>query len=340
MGDWSWPRHARRRQPGGGGSRRPPPRPLFPPPDHGQNQCPVPVPLWEREFCSIVGNISWETFCENKEYTGIFHSIKEWDDSGAFENFERAKARFYAAYHGEPSDIPLPDPDTYIDEVDHRCEVDPALVAELDEVRLPFEPEDSPAPAAIARADSKVPRSDFVNPAACFVETPAEDKEWDWGADQMPEPTGWVAAPVDDGGDLGWGAAPEKPAGWSSSHQYHRPSSSRNKNTSGYGGGVFDNRGNRNKNSYGGSDNRGSRNNSFYGGSNNRYQHEGPSPASGRGQSDGGRFQQRQRRNGQRNHQAADEAHQRRSSWSWQDHRGGRKVEWRHVVRPQQELPK
>ena len=99
------------------------------------------VPLWEREFCSYVGNISWRRFCENKQYVSVYNNLEQWDDSGAFENFQNSKARFWAHYHGQPSDIPLPDPDVYIDKVDHCCKVDPELVADLDKVRLPFDSE-------------------------------------------------------------------------------------------------------------------------------------------------------------------------------------------------------
>ncbi|RZR79427.1 hypothetical protein BHM03_00005151 [Ensete ventricosum] len=41
-------------------------------------------------------------------------------------------ARFFAQYHDLPCDIPLPDPDMYIDEVDHDAPVDPELVADLE----------------------------------------------------------------------------------------------------------------------------------------------------------------------------------------------------------------
>ncbi|CAL4986971.1 unnamed protein product [Urochloa decumbens] len=111
-------------------------RPPLPPPDHGHKH--YPVPLWEREFCSNVGNISWQRFYETKRYVSIFNSLDHWDDSGAFENFQNAKARFWADYHRQPCDIPLPDPDLYIDMVDHHCNVDPELVADLDKLQLPI----------------------------------------------------------------------------------------------------------------------------------------------------------------------------------------------------------
>jgi hypothetical protein len=85
----------------------------------GQEHC--PVPLWERQFCCYVGNISWQRFCDNKHFVGPYNNLDRWDDSGALENFKNAKARFWANYHSQPSDIPFPDPDLYIDKVDQHC---------------------------------------------------------------------------------------------------------------------------------------------------------------------------------------------------------------------------
>uniref|UniRef100_J3NB95 Uncharacterized protein n=1 Tax=Oryza brachyantha TaxID=4533 RepID=J3NB95_ORYBR len=133
MGNWNrhppWHRRGRR--------DRPPPRPS-PPPYYDGHNC-HPIPLWEREFCIYVGGISWQRFYENKKYVSMCKNIEQWDDSEAFDNFKNAKARFWAKYHGQPSDIPLPNPDMYIDRVDHNCKINPELVADLNIVQLPFE---------------------------------------------------------------------------------------------------------------------------------------------------------------------------------------------------------
>jgi hypothetical protein len=39
------------------------------------------------EFCCYVGNISWQRFCENKQYVASYNNLEHWDDSGALENF-------------------------------------------------------------------------------------------------------------------------------------------------------------------------------------------------------------------------------------------------------------
>ncbi|PUZ62893.1 hypothetical protein GQ55_3G023200 [Panicum hallii var. hallii] len=285
MGGWNRSRYVRR-QPDR--SRRPSHPPL-PPPDYGHEHC--SVPLWEREFCSYVGNISWPRFCINKLYVSVYNNLEQWDDSGAFENFQNSKARFWANYHGQPSDIPLPDPDMYIDKVDHRCKVDPELVADLDKVWLPFDSDYSSAPATgsgNAGADNKCTQNRSGN-WDIYIEKPAEVNKWDWDANAI-----WGGKDESSSkwgnSNSGWGASLEPSChGWSN-HQY----ASNN------------------------------RNNNFYGGSNNnrsRYREEDPSHASGRKRNRGGYFQQR-------NHKQSgqDEGHHQRSSW--QDLRG-RNREWR-----------
>jgi hypothetical protein len=35
---------------------------------------------------------SWQRFYENNKYVWILNNLKNWDDSGAFENFQNAKS--------------------------------------------------------------------------------------------------------------------------------------------------------------------------------------------------------------------------------------------------------
>ncbi|VAI29920.1 unnamed protein product [Triticum turgidum subsp. durum] len=196
------------------------PRP--PPPysgySHVDNQC--QVPLWEREFCSLVGGISWQRFCENKHFAYMYKEIEQWDDSGAFENFQNAKSRFWSHYHGQPSDIPYPNPDLYIDEVDHRCEVDPELVADLDKVRVPFEADNEPAVAANNRcAQNQSGNWDI------YLEKPTPEVN-KWEADNSASNAGWGASqePLSSWNKIstGWGEALAEP-GWGSSGNNHCP---------------------------------------------------------------------------------------------------------------------
>lgn len=226
------------------GPRRPPPPPPPPGPGHsdGNNQC--PVPSWEREFCSHVGGISWKRFCENKQFSSIYKDIEQWDDSAAFENFQNAKSRFCAHYHGQSSDIPLPDPDMYIDRVDHSCEVDPELVAELDKVRLPFEADNVYAPATgwdNTEANNKCAPNQSGN-WDIYLEKLSESNKWEdssrpntgWGEKHDPlnkwskDSSGWGDAPVKplnqwSKNSSGWGAALVNPSWGSSSNNYCPP---------------------------------------------------------------------------------------------------------------------
>ncbi|XP_062202586.1 uncharacterized protein LOC133904945 [Phragmites australis] len=251
MGGWNnRPWQARRHH---DRSRRPS-RPPLPPPDYGHEHC--SVPLWEREFCSYVGDISWKRFCENKQYVEVYNNLEQWDDSAAFENFQNAKVRFWANYHGLPSDIPLPDPDMYIDKVDHRCKVDPELVADLDKERLPpFDSDNNLVPAT--EADKKCSQNQSGN-WDIYVEKPAQVNTLE---DNSRSNLSWGVKPESfnkwGNSNSGWGHALDNPSWRSSSNNWY---SSNNRNN-------------------------------CDGGSNNRYQD--PSNISGRKRNSGGHIQQR-----------------------------------------------
>ena len=194
---------------------------------------PRPVPLWEREFCTYVGNISWQRFCENKRYVSVFHDLEQWDDSGAFENFQNAKTRFWANYHRQHSDIPLPDPDMYIDEVDNHCEVDPELVADLDKVRLPI---DSDNNSAMDNNSDKMCTQNQSGNWGIYIEKPAEVNEWNWEPSPGSNATwGGNNESCSKWGtsNLCWGAAPEEPS-WHSWSNDHYASNNRYNNLSSF----------------------------------------------------------------------------------------------------------
>eukprot|EP00252_Welwitschia_mirabilis_P014221 TRINITY_DN31306_c0_g1_i1.p1 TRINITY_DN31306_c0_g1~~TRINITY_DN31306_c0_g1_i1.p1 ORF type:complete len:513 (+),score=80.50 TRINITY_DN31306_c0_g1_i1:325-1863(+) len=73
--------------------------------------------LWEKEYCESVG-VSWDQVCDNNNELEGFEHILKWDDSGALEAFQMAKQRYWAHRHGHSSEIPLPSPDLYIQEID------------------------------------------------------------------------------------------------------------------------------------------------------------------------------------------------------------------------------
>ncbi|CAM0913329.1 unnamed protein product [Alopecurus aequalis] len=199
------------------GPSNPRPRPpRYPGYNHANNQC--PVPLWEREFCRYVGGgISWQKFCENKQSAYMYIHIEQWDDSGALENFQKIKSRFWSNYHAQPSDIPLPDPDLYIEKVDHSCEVDPELVADLDKAKLPFEANNEFALAANNKSQNQSGNWDV------YLEKSVEVNKWEeeysksnMGLGPALNSSGWGDAL----NSSGWGDALVQPS-WGSSSNNH-----------------------------------------------------------------------------------------------------------------------
>jgi hypothetical protein len=171
-----------------------------------------PVPLWERKFCRNAYGIPWKKFCEKKQFIELYKNVMDWDDSGALENFEAAKERFRAKYHGEPFEDPLLDPDMYIDEIDHLCEVDPELVADLDKVP---DVDKVLEQQLVANLGCEEPVADLVPMG--HGELGAIPTPTGWGEeDAIPTPTGWGeedanlapvgwGEPVANVAAIGWG---------------------------------------------------------------------------------------------------------------------------------------
>lgn len=98
------------------------------------------MPAWEKKFCASVGSISWGKLLEGKRYMSLHDNVLKWDDSAGKEAFDNAKSRFWAEFNGLPCDIPLPDPNIYIDNVDWDSGVDPELILDLErETQVPGE---------------------------------------------------------------------------------------------------------------------------------------------------------------------------------------------------------
>ncbi|XP_052173702.1 uncharacterized protein LOC127789013 [Diospyros lotus] len=101
------------------------------PPPGGSRQLQQSVPSWEKKFCSVVGCIPWRKFLEKKNFTHIYPKVLNWNDSAGEEAFRNAKNRFWADLNGLPCDIPLPDPNMYIDEIDWNSTIDPEQLIDL-----------------------------------------------------------------------------------------------------------------------------------------------------------------------------------------------------------------
>jgi len=90
------------------------------------------VPPWEKKFCTLIGSVPWRKLLETKKCMYLYDNVVQWNDSAGEEAFHNAKNRFWAEINGLPCDILLPDPDTYIDEVDWNSTIDPELLLDLE----------------------------------------------------------------------------------------------------------------------------------------------------------------------------------------------------------------
>ncbi|KAG6638467.1 uncharacterized protein LOC122278802 [Carya illinoinensis] len=91
------------------------------------------VPSWEKKFCTSIGLVPWRKLLETKKCIYLYNNVVQWNDSAGEEAFHNAKKRFWAEINGLPCDIPLPDPDIYIDEVDWNSSIDPELLLNLEQ---------------------------------------------------------------------------------------------------------------------------------------------------------------------------------------------------------------
>ncbi|KAL1201500.1 hypothetical protein V5N11_002701 [Cardamine amara subsp. amara] len=106
--------------------------------------CKLSVPAWEKDFCAVIGSVPWWKLVERKRYIHIYDRVIEWDDSAVADAFKNAKSRFWAEINGFTCDLPLPDPDVYIDDVDWDAEVDTELMLDLERGPEPRTGEEEP----------------------------------------------------------------------------------------------------------------------------------------------------------------------------------------------------
>ncbi|KAK3165714.1 hypothetical protein QOZ80_1AG0036770 [Eleusine coracana subsp. coracana] len=165
---------------------REPGKPRRPPRAHGGGGN-VSVPLWEKKFCTDACAIPWGKLCETKRLMSLYKSVVEWDDSAALEAFENAKARFCAEYHGQPCDIPLPDPNLYIDMVNPDERLDPELVADLERSRRTAPRKDNAAPDgwdSFIFTDKPVPVTGWDDVETCNAFGLQSSVNWDNNLEQ------------------------------------------------------------------------------------------------------------------------------------------------------------
>lgn len=97
------------------------------------------VPSWEKKFCTLVGKVPWRKILDAKKFMHYHDNVVKWNDSAGEEAFNNAKSCFYARMHGLPCEVPVPDPNLYIDEIDWDCKIDQELILDLE--REPGDPD-------------------------------------------------------------------------------------------------------------------------------------------------------------------------------------------------------
>ncbi|CAN0863582.1 hypothetical protein LINGRAHAP2_LOCUS8731 [Linum grandiflorum] len=113
--------------------RRPPKSSYYDPAPPYQENVDDGIPRWEKEFCFAVGAVPWSRVVDAQDFSFCQSQILKWDDSAGKEAFHNAKSRYWAHINGLPCDIPRPDPDACIDEIDWNPYIDPELILELEE---------------------------------------------------------------------------------------------------------------------------------------------------------------------------------------------------------------
>uniref|UniRef100_A0A7N0TK78 Uncharacterized protein n=1 Tax=Kalanchoe fedtschenkoi TaxID=63787 RepID=A0A7N0TK78_KALFE len=91
------------------------------------------VPEWEKKFCYSVGSVPWRKVLDTKMFASCYPDVMNWDDSEAKDTFHTAKRRYWVQMNGLPTDdIPLPDPNAYIDKIDWNACIDTELFVDLE----------------------------------------------------------------------------------------------------------------------------------------------------------------------------------------------------------------
>ncbi|KAA8519146.1 hypothetical protein F0562_013380 [Nyssa sinensis] len=136
------------------------------------------VPSWEKKFCFLVGSIPWQKVVAAKKYMYCYDNVVNWNDSAGEDAFHKAKERFWADINHLPCDIPFPDPDMYIDEIDWNPDIDPELMLDLH--REYFNPDERERDDKVDITDQKPHNSVSAHTLEWDIKNPGNgDNPWE-----------------------------------------------------------------------------------------------------------------------------------------------------------------
>ncbi|CAM8970716.1 unnamed protein product [Rhodiola kirilowii] len=159
------------------------------------------VPEWEKKFCYVVGSVPWRKVLNTKMFVSCYPDVMNWDDSAAEDTFHTAKRRFWTQINGLPTDdVPLPDPNAYIDQIDWNACIDTSLFMDVERALLSAD--------VCTKGETEVGRTGVVDISALTQNS--KWQEWNQGtADDVLE----SGACWDKSNDGGWGK-PDNNGGW------------------------------------------------------------------------------------------------------------------------------
>ncbi|KAL1315030.1 hypothetical protein HN51_041822 [Arachis hypogaea] len=146
------------------------------------------VPLWEKKYCTLIGSVPWQKIVDSKYSINCHGNVLNWNDSAAEEAFHNAKNLYQARMNNLPSDISLPDPNMYVDQIDWNPYIDPKLIKEVDSTYFPVPGDEKESSNKIKRTKISVDDEDAwdcagdTSPSRAF-ENRVQDSQEDYDVD-------------------------------------------------------------------------------------------------------------------------------------------------------------
>lgn len=136
------------------------------------------IPLWEKKYCTKIGSVPWQKIVDSKKSMYCHSNVHNWNDSAAEEAFQNAKKRYWARINNLPCDISLPDPDSFIEQIDWNPYIDPEQIKELDKAFFVLPDEEQGDATKNKRTKTSVNDEDAWKPTGTPLSRVLENKEW------------------------------------------------------------------------------------------------------------------------------------------------------------------